>query len=66
MNLTKINKFADFVSIRKYAAWDSDFKLIKQQNSNVFVPKSNEVVLDLGSNITIIYNKKHRKSRVFF
>ncbi len=66
--MSKINKFENFVSARKYASWDSNFKLIKQteQTNNVFVPGLNEIVLDLGSNIVIIYNKKTSKISCIF
>lgn len=66
MDLTKINKFEDFVSTRKYAAWNSNFKLIKNSTSSIFVPGLNESVLNLGSNIVIIYNKKSTKISCIF
>jgi hypothetical protein len=66
MDLTKINKFVDLISTNKHIAWDSKFKLIGQPSSSAFVPGINEVILDLGSNITIIYNKRTTKITCIF
>jgi hypothetical protein len=69
MDLTKINKFSDFVSTNKYAAWDYNFKLKHfdfQQDYSGFSPGKNEVFLVLGSKIIIIYNKKTTKITCIF
>lgn len=66
MNLSKINKFENFISTRTHVAWDSNFKLIKRPGPSTLIPDSNESIIDLGSNIVIIYNKKTSRITCIF
>jgi hypothetical protein len=69
MDLTKINKFIDFVSTHKYVAWNSKFKLKNYSfklDSSIFNIKKYDVILTLGSNILIIYNEKTSKITCIF
>jgi hypothetical protein len=67
MDLSRINKFKDFVSTNKYASWDYNFKLTDlAETSNIFSLGKNDVILTLGSNITIFYNKKTTKITCIF
>ena len=70
MNLSKINKFSDFVSTNNYIIYSNDFKLklktIQPPNKQIFEPNRNEIVIELGKSIAIIYNKITTKITCIF
>ena len=70
MNLSKINKFSDFVSTNNSIIYSNDFKLklktTELSNKQIFEPNKNEIVIELGKSIVIIYNKITTKITCIF
>lgn len=77
MNLKKIEKFSEFVSEENNIVFSDDFKLIKKSQDKFSFGKSfrltylgktnkNEVIIELGSKIIVIYNKSTTRITCMF